>query len=81
MHAQGCVANLDKCLPGVNRTFSVAVSNKRVPLLTTQVGGEEIALARVFTIPRLHMPSCFATRINTENVFSSFKVRDHVSHP
>ena len=63
MHAQCGVAKLGGCLPGGNRAFSVAVSNKRVPLLTTQVSGVEIGLARAFGIARLHMPSCFATRI------------------
>ena len=47
----------------LNRISSVTVSNKRVPLLATLVGGEEIRLTRVFSVLRLHMPSCFATRI------------------
>ena len=63
MHAQCGVAKLGWCLPGGNRTFSVTVNNKRVSLLAKHVSGEEIRLARVFSILRLHMPSCFATRI------------------
>ena len=43
-------------------TFSFTVSNKRV--LATQMGGEEIRLARAFSITRFHLPSCFATRID-----------------
>ena len=65
MHALCDFAKLDGCLPGGNCAFSVTVSNKHVPLLTTQMGAEEIRLARAFRIPRLHMPSCFATRIIT----------------
>ena len=65
MQAQCGVAKLGGCLAGGNCAFSVAVSNKHVPLLAAQVGGEEIRLARAFSIARLHMPSCFATRIIT----------------
>ena len=64
MHAQCGVAKLGGCLPGGNRAFSVAVSNKHVPLLTMQVSGEEIRLARALSIVRLYMPSCFATGID-----------------
>ena len=64
MHAQCGVAKLGGCLTEVGPyIFSVTVSNKRIPLLATQMRGEEIRLTRAFSIPSLHMPSSFATRI------------------
>ena len=73
MHAKCGVAKLGECLPGGNRTLSVAVSNKPVPLPAMQVGREEIRLARAFCVPRLHMPSCFATRTVPSSEAYSYK--------